>query len=455
MKTRTTLILLVIASMLGAGILILDRVIPSSREPANASVYIADFDPKDLDTLDIVRGESQISFRFNNDHWSVTTPFQDLADPRVIDQILRTAHLLHRDDTVAKLGKGNQRRKKLKSFGLLKSKLTLKLHGKNIQTTLDFGNDTAVAGKCYLRVKGKDPVFVVPDDLKSLLLMDQNSYRDHQLVTLSIEDISRITLRSPNGQMILSKQGMNWQLEQPIHAPANSYVVNEILNQIINLNIQSFLPPDNTTNTGLDTVTRSITLETGNEKTELDIGNTTVDAKLYVKVAGRPFILLTHSSLAKQLDLTPNDLRHRKLGRLNPDMIDRINIETPSAPKLVLGRHENHWVCLSDHNVPVNARIVQNLIDTINQQDITAFVDDSAVNLDHYGLRQPRAKVTFSDYSTESTPEEPAGEDPLLTIDIGRSENGYTYVRLEPEPYVVTIPDNTVSKLPLTEGAFR
>jgi hypothetical protein len=79
------------------------------------------------------------------------------------------------------------------------------------------------------------------------------------------------------------------------------------------------------------------------------------------------------------------------------------------------------------------------LIDTLQNERVTTFVEDIASNLPKYGLDKPSVQLTFSSFASENTAETKAGEQPFATIAFGKTEGDNVYVRLVDEPFVVAV----------------
>jgi hypothetical protein len=176
---------------------------------------------------------------------------------------------------------------------------------------------------------------------------------------------------------------------------------------------------------------------------------------VFARLPDRNSVIEVDKSFADLLEIAPNDLRDRKIARLNPDLIDRIAIEKSGQPRILLGRTEDHWTFLQPDNSPANGNAVNRLIETINQSAVANFISDTATDLARYGLDQPSLKLVFSSYSSENTAEANAGETVLSTLVFGKSENGVTYARLEEEPYVFSVSNDVVAAIPATDLQFR
>lgn len=456
MKFRTTLILLAIAVGLGGLILVLNHQGILTRQ-AQDNLYVVDVDRDKINGLEIENGDNQIELRRTGEFWTMIKPVKDRADSAIIDQLLTSLQFLRREDTLADLGRGDKRKKKLREFGLAKSKLRLKLEGKTVPGDLQFGNDAAVEGKGYLRVGGDEAVFVVSNDLKNIISRNPDSFRDHRLTPFLTTEIDHADFRSPGGEVELAKEHDNWQIIRPTKARASNGAVADTLTKINSASIADFIGNDKAIASGLDAPGRMATLAAGDSKVVIDIGGSVQNdpSKIYVRLPGRPSVFLVDASLSSIVDVKPNDLRDRKIIRVNPDLIDRITIEKPGRPKLVLARLQDRWVFANAENAPADASAVNHLIRTLNSQDVAAFVSDTATDLPRYGLDNPAVRITFSSYASENTAESNAGEAPIATLLLGQAEDGATYARIAEEPYIVSISQNTLAELPMAESDFR
>ena len=159
-----------------------------------------------------------------------------------------------------------------------------------------------------------------------------------------------------------------------------------------------------------------------------------------MKLSSRDSVLVVAKSLETLVDTKPNDLRDRHLARVEPDIVDRMTIESPGKEKIVLARKGESWVRKEgDKDVPVNAAAATRLLGELQGQQVVNFVSDLATELPKYGLDQPSVKVTLSSFASENTAETKAGEKPILTVLFGKTEGGDVYAKLDDEPFVVSV----------------
>lgn len=455
MKVRTTLALLVIAVGLGLFIWILDRRSPRTREIRTG--YVVDFDRNEVTSLEITNESAKTVLHKTAAGWQIIAPVNDRADTRVVDSLLDQTQFLRRDDTISNLGKGEKKQKLLKDFGLLKSHLKLDWQAKNRHSAIEFGADTAVEGTCYVRAAGNDAVFVTGNELKNLIAKRSDAFRDHQITPFLTAQIDRVIVHQVAGDIELTRQQNGWQIVRPIKARADDDIVNATLEKINATPVLDFaesgkIPSSETENSG-----RSISLFSGDEKVEISCVSPAPNQpdKIYLRVASRPSLLLVNGSFAQTINVKPNQLRDRRIARLNSDIIDRIKIDQAGTASVLLGRREDHWEIVSEQNAPANNEAISRLMATLNGTEVQEFVSDTATDLSRYGLDAPTLRVGFSSYASDNTAESSAGEEPIATLAVGKLDKNAYYARIEEEPYVFSIPEQTVNTLPIHEFDFR
>jgi hypothetical protein len=460
MKPRTTFVLLAIAIALAAFIFSLDRFSQNTRERRERAAHVVEVNRTDIQSITIHNGDGLIKVKAEGDGWKMVAPLQDDADTGVIDQLLDAIQNLRPEDAITDLGKGDKKRQMLKDFGLNKSKLRLKLDGKRMPAELEFGQDTAVQGRGYLRIEDDDAVYVVTNELKNIVSKTPEDFRDHRMTPFLTTLINRAIFQVSGGEIELAKEQDNWQLVRPIKARASNDAVVDILTKMNQTQISKFVSENKSSlgPFGLDSPTDVLTLYGGEgKKFEIEIGNAVPSnpQAVYAGLPERNTVVEVSKAFASLFNITPNDLRDRKIARLNSDLIDRVTIENAGQPKIVLAREENRWHFVSPASAPANANNIKRLIQEMNDDEVIEFVSDTATDLAKYGLEQPKLKITFSSYASENTAESNAGEVILSTLEFGNSENGVTYARLQEEPYIFSIADQIFSDLPKTKFSFR
>ena len=71
----------------------------------------------------------------------------------------------------------------------------MKLEGKRMPAELDFGQDTAVPDRGYLRIADEDAVYVVNNDLKNIVSKTPEDFRDHRMTPFLTTLIDRVVFQ--------------------------------------------------------------------------------------------------------------------------------------------------------------------------------------------------------------------------------------------------------------------
>ena len=161
--------------------------------------------------------------------------------------------------------------------------------------------------------------------------------------------------------------------------------------------------------------------------------------QIYVRFAPRGSVYTLAKKTEQILNAKPADLRDNHLVRIDTNILDRITNDAPGKGKTVLARKDGNWTIATGNNAPADSDRVRRLIDTLQNERVTRFVEDVASNLPKYGLDKPQMQLTFSSFASENTAETKAGEQPFAGIAFGKPEDDNVYARLTDEPFVVAV----------------
>jgi hypothetical protein len=161
--------------------------------------------------------------------------------------------------------------------------------------------------------------------------------------------------------------------------------------------------------------------------------------QVYVRFAPRGSVYTLPKKIEEILNTKPSDLRDSHLVRIDTNILDRIAIDAPGKGKTVLARKDGNWTIATQNNAPADPGAVRRLIDTLQNERVSRFVEDVASNLSKYGLDKPQIQLTFSSFASENTAETKAGEQPFAGVAFGKGEGDNVYARLTDEPFVVAV----------------
>jgi hypothetical protein len=455
MKLKTTLILLVITAAVFAYMFFYERKAPTTEEAKRQAQNVINFSREKIDGIAIQNGDDKIDLRRRDKKWRLETPIKDQADSSLIENLLLNLESWQKDATIpAKELEADK--SKLNEYGLSKSKLRLKLRGEDAPPEILFGKDAALEGKMYVRLENSKETFLAAQSIKKEIEKKAAEFRDRKLTDLITAQVSRVVLKTATGEMELQKKGDHWEIVKPLRARGDDQKIADLIAQITTARIQQFVADDrgDLHPYGLAEPRGSITLFAQDDKSAgrtdssrgeqgqvLQIGGAPEKEKdqVYVRFSARAFVYTLPKKIEEILNTKPNDVRDRHLVRIDTNILDRITIDAPGKGKTVLARKEENWTIASRKNVPANSSEVRRLIDTLQNEQVTKFVEEVASDLPKYGLDQPQLQLTFSSFASENTAETKAGERPFATIAFGKVDGDNVYARLGDEPFIVAV----------------
>src|SRR2546430_1140925 len=452
MKWKMTLILFVITAGVFAYLYFVESHRPGTEEAARQSQNVLNFSREKIDGVVIQNGDDKIDIRRHDNKWRLETPIKDQADASLVNNLLLDLENWQKDAAIS-AKEMEADKNKLSDYGLANPRVRLKLVGTDAPAEIFFGKDAALEGKMYVRFENSKETFLVNQSVKKAIDKKPEDFRDRKLTDLIMAQVVRVVLKTPAGEMELQKKGDHWDIAKPLHTRADDEKVSDLIAQVTTARIQQFVADDrgDLHPYGLAEPRGSLTLFAQDDKQgqTLQIGAVLEKQKdqVYVRFSPRGFVYTLPKKIEETLNSKPNDLRDRHLVRIDTKILDRLTIDVPGKGKTILARKDENWTIASRNNAPGNSSEVRRLIDTLQNEQVTRFVEDVASNLPKYGLDKPQVTVTFSSFASENRAETKAGEQPFASVAFGRIEGNNVYARVGDEPFVVAVRRNLLDQI--------
>jgi hypothetical protein len=462
MNWRNTLILAIIALAGVAYFRFIEMKRPSTEEALRQAQNMVNFDRNKIDGIVIQNGDQKIEIRRRDNKWRLETPIKDQADGALVETMLSDLENWQKQGTIP-AKEIDADKGKLAEYGLNNPKLKLKLLGRDRPPEILFGKDAAMEGRMYVRFQNSKETFVAGESVKKDIDKKPEEFRDRKLTELSNAQVRRVVLKTPAGELELDKKDTHWDIRKPLRARADDQKVNDLISQVTSARIEQFIADDrgDLRPYGLAEPRGSITLfdreQKNDQKVEigesikvtgredkgqtLQIGATPDKEKeqVYVRFTPRDAVYTLPKKIQDILNTKPSDLRDNHLVRIDTNILDRITIDAPGKAKTVLARKDGNWTIANKNNAPSDSGAVRRMLDAVQNERVTKFVEDVASNLPKYSLDKPQLQLTFSSFASENTAETKAGEQPFATIAFGKEEGEDVYARLADEPFVVAV----------------
>jgi hypothetical protein len=466
MKWKTTLVLFVIAAGVFAYLLFVERNRPGTEEATRQAQNVVNFSRDQVNGVVIQNGDDTIDIRRRDDKWRLEIPIKDQADGSVVNNLLLDLENWQKDAAIS-AKEMEADKNKLADYGLANPKLRLKLIGPDTPPEIFFGKDAALEGKLYVRFGNSKETFLASQSVKKAIDKKPEDFRDRKLTDLIMAQVVRVVLKTSAGEMELQKKGDHWDILKPLHTRADDQKVSDLIAQVTTARIQQFVADDrgDLHPYGLAEPHGSLTLFAQDDKSvgrtdssrgeqgqTLQIGGPATAGEkekdqVYVRFSPRGFVYTLPKKIEEILNSKPNDLRDRHLVRIDTKILDRLTIDAPGKGKTVLARKDETWTIASRNNAPANSDEVRRIIDQLQNEQVTKFVEDVASNLPKYGLDKPQLIVTFSSFASENTAETKAGEQPFASVAFGKMGGNDVYARVGDEPFVVAVRRNLLDRI--------
>jgi Domain of unknown function (DUF4340) len=331
MKTKTTLLLLIVAIAVGLWIKFYESKAPNTEEAKRLAGNVVNFERDGLEGIVIQNGDDRIELRKQDQKWRLEAPFKDQADRGAVENLIADLDGWQKFDAIP-ASEIEKNKGLLDEYGLSKGKLKLKLLGKDAPPEITFGNDAALQGKMYVRVGDGGDVVIAAQSIRNDIAKKPEDFRDKKLTDLTTAQVVRALVKTPAGEMELEKKADHWEIVKPLRARSDDQKINDLLAQITTAQIQQFVAEDrgDLRPYGLAEPRGSITLFQIDDKTgqTLQIGGVPEKEKeqVYVRFTARNAVYTLPKKIEELLALKPADLRDRHLVRIDTNILDRITI---------------------------------------------------------------------------------------------------------------------------------
>ena len=167
MKIRNTIILLIIAILIGGYLYLYERKQLTTEEKKERAGKVFAFKSEDVSRLQIKKGEDIILCKKEaKDNWQIEKPLHVRADESEIDKILSKLEFLKKERAI------NEEKEKplaMGEFGLAQPQMEVSIWVKDEPFTLLLGNDSPAGNNIYASLKGEKEIFLVEKGLIAAL----------------------------------------------------------------------------------------------------------------------------------------------------------------------------------------------------------------------------------------------------------------------------------------------
>lgn len=426
MKTRTTLILALVAIAMGAYIYFHERLtIPQSEIEERGAHLLKRFVRARLQTVSVERNgrrwmieripEADESVDLHV--WRVAAPVQDAADDESVNALLGSLEWADPRRTLVGVTATE-----LHEYGLDHPRLRATLHVADEDIRIAFGAEVPGGEGVYLSLGERDKAFVVGKDFYEALDFDIDHFRSKTLFDgRSAAGAVHIALRNQHGAFVMDRpDGHRWWLREPYVGYAQSAGVDALLNAFESAQARRFVAEDasRASQYGLDPALSDVRVtmsrpDGGTASTmRMRLGNVCADHpdEVYAMAdESGPIVCVTSTEVAAWR-ADDSTLFEARMFTTPDESVESISIEA-GGRRLVIRRDDDGWKyeTLDGSRGTADETAVSRLMAALRAATVrdqlpyatgeagpTPRIEANAGNLHAHGLDHPYAKITIT-----------------------------------------------------------
>lgn len=394
MSFRNTILLALLVATLGAYLYFVER---PAVEREGQPTRLLEFDPGDVERLELTAYGQTIEARKKDGIWRITAPVEGPADTRAVDTLVQTAAQAERKRTIAESTDDPG------AFGLAEPDAVLTIFvGDRPLPALSVGMGTPIGFNAYVRRGDEDAVLLTGGTVRAALMKRLADLRDKTVLHFAESDVSRLRITPRDGDdVILEREGEGWRIAAPIDARASQATVDNLFGSLRALRAVEFVTEtgaDAEAGRGLTPPAFELELSGSSEPIvlrigdEIDLGDKQLVA---ATVAGEPQIYLVASHIPASLGKSAADLRDRTLVWTKPDTVTQIRVRHRDGETFTARTEDDVWT-LVEAGDTTDPLLVERFAD-----DVLALSGDTVASegndLAEFGLDDPNLELTLKD----------------------------------------------------------
>ncbi len=445
MNRPVTILLVILAGAAAVFLFVFAPRLTSTRQEMAARDFVLTFNPLEIRGIRIATGDDGFEIDRKGDGWWIGPKPKDVASPQKVSELLTAAANLRVFDIIHanELGSGRD----LDTYGLDKPRSQIDLKGDGA-ATLYFGKDAAGEDRVYVRRADSKDIFIVTDELQRLAFRNTQDFRDRRLTNLTADRIDKFTIKRGTGEIAFERGGHGWEIVRPLRARADDAAVDKLLKNLLGLQILDFVADesDDLSAYGLAEPRAELILTVEGEARPiaLRIGADAGAKAVVAQFTARDSVYHLPREAWTSLQISPDDLRDRRLAELNLDTVDAIRLNN-GATDWTIERAGDAWKSAGRE---VTDESVERLVRVLTDARVLEYLPLTDENLRKSGLDHPSGRIAFDAWLSENTPETTAGRHPVVTFAIGRRDKDRTYLRVDENPEICVIPASVLDAIP-------
>ena len=275
--------------------------------------------------------------------------------------------------------------------------------------------------------------------------IDDSPKRD-KVFAVEADKIDELEIKSESGdRTTLRRKGTDWDIVQPIAAPADQAAVSGITSNLSSVEIQRVIDENaaDLKEFGLAEPRVEVAFKSNGQQRRLQLGQKTPSGTdVYAKLADAKKVFLVPSFLDSTFNHGTFDLRDKSVLKLDREKIDTVEV-TAGGRTTRFEKKNGEWQIAEPSAGRAEFGAVDGLVSRISSVQMKSIVPDSS-DLKKYGLDKPAVTVRLGSGSSQAT---------LLVG--GPAATGSVYAKDFSRPTVFTIESTLLDDLKKDASEYR
>lgn len=305
---KSLIALVLVAGGLGAYIYFVEsKKSPGAEPAAGPKVFTVKPDAIDEITVKSAAGD-RTTLKKIGGAWQITRPVAAAADEAEVSGIVSGLTSADITRTV------DEQPTDLQQYGLAEPRLVIDFTAGGARPQqLQVGDKAAASGDLYARLPGQKKVFLISGSYDAAFNRGTFDLRQKTILAFDREKVDRVTVKSKDAEVELTRAGGEWKLDRPLQAPADYGAVEGMLGRLQTAQMKSIAAQEagDLAAYGLDEPGVSVVVGMGSSQATLVLGKTTDAGAVYARDLSRPLIFTVDAALLQDIRKPADDLRRK------------------------------------------------------------------------------------------------------------------------------------------------
>jgi len=401
MRSKTTLVLLVVTLLLGVFIWFFERKVDPAEQRAERARSALRIHPESITYIRFRTDELDIECEKEEGAWLVTQPVRARADGGTIERALWGMQRLSRGDVIT-AAEQEQQALTTADYGLGEPRVRITLGDERVRRTFLVGDETALGEQLFIKEESQADIIVTDAALQELIPETLEEIRDRNLFAGTPYEVNRFEIRRREGFLqVVRRENGAWELQQPLVARADATACRKLLEALFDLEVEAFVTDElaDPAAYGLDDspLQVSIWLERDNEAQTLFLGNRLEgeEERIYAKNDAFESVYLVSAAIVERLGLRVEELRDRRLLPWGSHEIAGVRfLEGERA--IELAKRDAEWELVKPVQQKADNEQVNAMLQGWADARIERFVGDAVTNEEALGFSAPYTAVVMA-----------------------------------------------------------